>query len=98
MNSADLWKAADEEKNKLFELIAQVQTRLNQTKGPRNTTNLRTCKWEEVMVEVERTGQQWKTASGRSAKARRFLESLGEGSDALGAWLQLLPAGDYGSR
>lgn len=50
------------------------------------------------MVEVERTGQQWKTASGRSAKARRFLESLGEGSDALGAWLQLLPAGDYGSR
>ena len=50
------------------------------------------------MSEVKDTGQRWKTAPSRTARARRCIEKLGQDSGALQAWLGLLPAGDYGSR
>jgi hypothetical protein len=50
------------------------------------------------MSEVKATGQRWKTAPSRTARARRCLEKLGQNSEALQAWLGLLPAGDYGAR
>jgi hypothetical protein len=93
-----LWKNADDEKNKLFDLVERAQIKLNKSKGPHKSSNLRSCKWEEVMSEVAATGQRWKTAPSRTAKARRCIEKLGEDSGALQAWLGLLPAGDYGSR
>jgi hypothetical protein len=93
-----LWKDADEEKNKLFALVEQVQNKLNKGKNQHKNTNLRNCKWEEVMSEVKATGQKWKTAPSHTAKARRCIERLGQDSGALQAWLGLLPAGDYGSR
>jgi hypothetical protein len=98
--SAELWKDADEEKIKLFDLVELVQNKLLKAKdgASQKTANLRSCKWDEVMSEVKATGQRWKTAPSRTAKARRCLEKLGQNSEALQAWLGLLPAGDYGAR
>jgi hypothetical protein len=93
-----LWKNADEEKNKLFDIVEKAQNKLNKGKGAHKSTNLRSCNWEEVMSEVKDTGQRWKTAPSRTARARRCIEKLGQDSGALQAWLGLLPAGDYGSR
>lgn len=97
--SAALWKAADAEKDKLFGLMEQVQTKLSKkSKGNYTPLDLSTCKWGDVMSEVQNAGQRWKSMPGPTAKARRCLERLGEDSGAFSAWLNLLPAGDYGSR
>ncbi|KUJ07779.1 uncharacterized protein LY89DRAFT_352668 [Mollisia scopiformis] len=95
--SAELWKNADEEKEKLFALVEQVQAKLSKTKVPQKNTKLRSCKWEEVISEVKDTSQKWKTSPSRTARARRCVEKLGQDSGALQAWVGLLPAGDYGS-
>jgi hypothetical protein len=95
----ELWKAADIEKNKLFSLMEQVQIKLSKkSKGQYKPHDLRTCKWGDVMSEVQQTSQKWKAMPGNMAKGRKCLERLGQDSGAFKAWLELLPAGDYGSR
>jgi hypothetical protein len=97
--SAELWKAADIQKKELFELMEQVQSKLNKkSKGQYKVLDLRTCEWGDVMSEVQQTSQQWKSMPGNMEKARKCLETLGQDSGAFQAWLELLPAGDYGAR
>lgn len=97
--STELWKRADLEKSKLFDIMEQVRIKLNKkSKGQHKSLDLRSCKWEEVMSEVQETSQRWKTMPNVTAKAQKCLEILGQNSEAFQAWLGLLPAGDYGSR
>jgi hypothetical protein len=98
-NSAELWKEADAEKNKLFALMQQVQLKLSKkSKGEYKPVDLKTCNWGEVMYEVHATSQSWKGLPGSMSKGRKCLERLGQDSRAFQAWLGILPAGDYGAR
>lgn len=97
-----MWKEADEEVNQLFDLIAQVRARMDR-KSPacnqqRTSLNLRQCTWEQVVGEVQSLATRWSTSPKRSSKMMRCLEKLGQNSEAFKSWLELLPAGDYGSR
>jgi hypothetical protein len=99
IRSTDLWKTAETEKKKLFDLMEQVQAKLSKkSKGQYQPLDLSTCKWGDVMSEVQETSQKWKSMPGNMAKARKCLETLGQDSGAFQTWLELLPAGDYGAR
>jgi len=99
LSSEELWKSADEQKTKLFDLMEQVRLKLNKkSKGQHMNINLRNCRWEEVMSEVQETSRIWKGTPRYSVKAQRFLEKLGQNSGVFQAWLGVLPAGDYGAR
>lgn len=100
--SAAMWKEADEEVNQLFALMVQVREKMDR-KCPeghkqRTSLNLRQCTWEQVMVEVQSLTTRWSTSPKRSSKMMISLEKLGQNSDVFKSWLELLPAGDYGSR
>ncbi|KAI3391982.1 hypothetical protein diail_6389 [Diaporthe ilicicola] len=97
----EMWKEADEEVNQLFDLIAQVRVKMDK-KSPgshqqRTGLNLRRYTWEQVIGEVQSLATRWSTSSKKSSKMMRCLEKLGQNSGALKSWLELLPAGDYGS-
>lgn len=100
--SVEMWKEADDEVNQLFNLMDQVREKMNRksmsSHQHRTSLNLRKCNWEQVMGEVQSLATLWSTSSRRSSKMMRCLEKLGKGSDAFKSWLELLPAGDYGSR
>ncbi|KKY35732.1 hypothetical protein UCDDA912_g04340 [Diaporthe ampelina] len=55
------------------------------------------CTWEQVMGEVQSLATRWSTSPKKSSKMMICLEKLGQNSDAFKSWLELLPAGDYGS-
>lgn len=97
-----MWKEADEEVNQLFDLIAQVHMKMDRespsSHKQRASLNLRQCTWEQVMGEVQSLATRWSTSPKKSSKMMRYLEKLGQNSDAFKSWLELLPAGDYGSR
>lgn len=101
-HSVDMWKEADKEVNQLFKLMAQVREKMDR-KSPssqqhRASLNLRQFTWEQVIGEVQSLATRWSTSPTRSSKMMRCLEKLGKNSDAFKSWLELLPAGDYGSR
>lgn len=100
--SVEMWKEADDAVNQLFDLIAQVRARMDK-KSPgshqqRASLNLRQCTWEQVMGEVQSLATRWSTSPKRSSKMMVYLDKLGQNSEAFKSWLELLPAGDYGSR
>lgn len=100
--SVEMWKQADQEVNQLFALIIQVRAKMDR-KGSSNhqqpeILNLRQCTWEQVMGEVQSLATRWSTSPKKSSKMNTYLEKLGHNSDAFKSWLELLPAGDYGSR
>lgn len=98
-SSVELWNSANEQKTKLFALMEQVRLKLNKkSKGQHMSLDLRNCRWEEVISEVQETSQRWKGTPRYTAKAQRCLEKLGQDSGAFQAWLGVLPAGDYGAR
>ncbi|KAL2286016.1 hypothetical protein FJTKL_07263 [Diaporthe vaccinii] len=99
--NAEMWKEADEEVNQLFDLIVQVNMKMDK-KSPsshhqRTSLNLGKCTWEQVMGEVQSLATRWSTSPKISSTMMRYLEKLGQNSDAFKSWLELLPAGDYGS-
>lgn len=100
--SADMWREADEEVNQLFDLIADVRTKMDRKSNgghqQRTSLNLRQCTWEQVMGEVQSLATRWSTSPKKASKSMVCLEKLGQNSDAFKSWLDLLPAGDYGSR
>lgn len=95
--SIELWKEADEEKEQLFATMERVRTKLAK-KGnvDKEALNLRSCKWEQVMQEVQMTATDWKT-SAKNSKTMLCIDKVGRNSDAFASWLELLPGGDYGS-
>lgn len=100
--SVEMWKEADEAVNQLFNLMAQVREKLDR-KSPssqkhRTSLSFRQFTWEQVIGEVQSLATQWSTSQKRSSKMMKCLEKLGKNSDAFKSWLELLPAGDYGSR
>ncbi|CZT51489.1 uncharacterized protein RSE6_12638 [Rhynchosporium secalis] len=99
-NSAELWKRADAETDKLFVLMQEVQLKLSKrSKGTSNafvSLDLKACNWEEVISEIRTTSQSWKELP-RMSKGRKCLERLGQDSGAFQDWLGILPAGDYGA-
>ncbi|KAG8162852.1 hypothetical protein KVR01_007330 [Diaporthe batatas] len=55
------------------------------------------CTWDQVMGEVHSLSVRWSTNPKKASKSVVYLEKIGKNSDALKAWLDLLPEGDYGS-
>lgn len=97
--STELWRAADIEKDKLSRLMEEVQIKASKkSKGQYKPLDLKTSKWSDVMLEVQETSQRWKSTPGNMAIGRKCVERLAQDSGAFQAWLELLPAGDYGSR
>jgi len=96
--SADLWSQVDGEKERLFLLMEQVQKKLqNKSEGRTVTADLRCCKWDQVMQEVHQTADGWAVASKKSSKVATHLDKIRQNAAAFESWLDLLPAGDYGS-
>ncbi|KAK3318704.1 hypothetical protein B0H66DRAFT_603276 [Apodospora peruviana] len=96
--SADLWSQVDGEKERLFVLMDQVQKKLQNKSEERTvTTDLRCCKWDQVMQEVHQTADGWAAASKKSSKVATHLDKIKQNAAAFESWLDLLPAGDYGS-
>ncbi|KAK8063320.1 hypothetical protein PG996_007972 [Apiospora saccharicola] len=98
--SADLWKEADEEKEQLFSMMEKVREKLKKRGSAGNTladSNLRHCKWGEVMSEVQTTATSWRTSTTQSTKMLHYIDKVGQNSKAFESWLTLLPAGDYGA-
>lgn len=94
----ELWKEADEEKDQLFATMEQVRTKLaKKAKVEKEALNLRCCKWEQVMQEVQTTATDWKT-SAKNSKTMLCIDKVGRNSDVFSSWLELLPSGDYSSR
>ncbi|KAK2598553.1 hypothetical protein N8I77_011956 [Diaporthe amygdali] len=97
----EMWKEADEEINQLFALIVQVRAKMDRksssTQQQQTSLNLRQCTWEQVMGEVQSLATRWSASPKKSSKMMICLEKLGQNSDAFKSWLELLPAGDYGS-
>ncbi|KAI1130702.1 hypothetical protein F5Y10DRAFT_262851 [Nemania abortiva] len=96
--SAEMWKQADKEKEELFDLIEQVQKKF-EGKGDNRISDieLRRCKWDQVMVQVQETSRQWKSSPRRTSRAMQCIDKVGQNSEAFKSWLELLPAGDYGA-
>lgn len=101
-HSIAMWKEADEEINQLFALMVQVCEKMDRKSSGSHkqltSLNLRQCTWEQVMGEVQSLATRWSTSPKKSSKMMICLEKLGQNSDAFKSWLELLPAGDYGSR
>ncbi|KAK8112588.1 hypothetical protein PG984_013114 [Apiospora sp. TS-2023a] len=98
--SADLWKEADEDKEQLFSMMERVREKLKKRGFASNTladSNLRHCKWGEVMSEVQTTATNWRTSTTHSTKMMHYIDKVGQNSKAFESWLTLLPAGDYGA-
>ncbi|KAK7964339.1 hypothetical protein PG988_011313 [Apiospora saccharicola] len=98
--SADLWKEADEEKEQLFSMMEKVREKLKKRGSAGNTladSNLRHCKWGEVMSEVQATATSWRASTTHSTKMMHYIDKVGQNSKAFESWLTLLPAGDYGA-
>ncbi|KAI0548227.1 hypothetical protein F4679DRAFT_551685 [Xylaria curta] len=96
--STDMWKQADAEKEELFHLIEQVQNKF-EDKGSNilSGQELRRCKWDQVMAQVQETSNRWKSSPRRTSRAMQYIDKLGSNSEAFQGWLELLPAGDYGA-
>ncbi|KAJ9156115.1 hypothetical protein NKR23_g1372 [Pleurostoma richardsiae] len=98
--SVELWKLADAQKSELFTAMEQVRTKLDKRSpgGVQDSRrDFRHCTWDQVMEEVQSLSARWSTTPKRTSKAMVCLQKLGRSSDAFRSWLQLLPAGDYGS-
>ncbi|KIL88242.1 hypothetical protein FAVG1_08321 [Fusarium avenaceum] len=95
--STALWKEVDEEKERLFELMQQVQKKLSKEQSSEDMVDLRKCSWREVMGQVQKTAQRWKLRPNKQGRTMVFIDKLGRHSSALESWLGLLPSGDYGS-
>ncbi|KAH7233070.1 hypothetical protein BKA59DRAFT_446565 [Fusarium tricinctum] len=95
--STALWKEVDEEKERLFELMQQVQKKLSKEQSSDDMIDLRKCSWREVMGQVQKTAQRWKLRPNKQGRTMVFIDKLGRHSSALESWLGLLPSGDYGS-
>ncbi|KAG5661788.1 hypothetical protein KAF25_004027 [Fusarium avenaceum] len=95
--STTLWKEVDEEKERLFELMQQVQKKLSKEHSSEDMIDLRKCSWREVMGQVQKTAQRWKLRPNKQGRTMILIDKLGRHSSALESWLGLLPSGDYGS-
>ncbi|KAI0812813.1 hypothetical protein GGR55DRAFT_637974 [Xylaria sp. FL0064] len=96
--SIEMWKQADAEKERLFDLIEQVQKKIEDRGNSRlSSMELRRCTWDQVMVQIRETSLLWKNSSRRSSRAMRCIDKLGQNSEAFKSWLDLLPDGDYGA-
>ncbi|KAH0429866.1 hypothetical protein CcaCcLH18_08148 [Colletotrichum camelliae] len=96
-----LWKQADDEVAQLFKLMSEVKSKLARkesgTQPITRSLSLRGCSWDEVVEEIQATAQRWKQRTGKIGKSMEFINKIGNHSEALTAWLGLLPTGDYGS-
>lgn len=98
--SKELWKQANDEKDRLFALMEQVRARLDKKHTSSiqpERLDLRCCTWDRVMEEVQTTASRWSTTPKKTSKMMMCLDRLGRNSDAFQSWIQVLPGGDYGS-
>ncbi|KAF3025095.1 hypothetical protein E8E14_014568 [Neopestalotiopsis sp. 37M] len=95
--SADLWRQADSEKEKLFGLIEKVQAKLSKKEADQSSSNIRSCRWGDVLSQVQDTAVQWSTTPNRTSQAMLSINKVGRNSAVFESWLELLPAGDYGA-
>ncbi|KAH7000123.1 hypothetical protein EDB80DRAFT_723213 [Ilyonectria destructans] len=98
--SNELWKQANDEKDRLFALMEQVRARLDKKHTSSiqpEHLDLRCCTWDRVMEEVQTTASRWSTTPKKTSKMMMCLDRLGRNSDAFQSWIQVLPGGDYGS-
>lgn len=90
--------------NKLFNLIEEVRAKMDKKMSKKNgvpqpaKVDLRQCTWSQVMDEVQSLATRWSATSKKSSRVRSCLDKMGRNSEVFKSWLELLPAGDYGSR
>ncbi|WDK23004.1 hypothetical protein CGRA01v4_14295 [Colletotrichum graminicola] len=98
-----MWKEVDDEKERLFSLMLQVQEKLSKKRNggpqiqPIAERDLRQCSWGQVLNEDKKTAERWKGSPDKESKTMVFIDKIGKYSGALETWLELLPMGDYGS-
>lgn len=102
-HSTMMWEQVDEEKERLFALMTQVEQKLAKMKSathiPLDTAlELRRCSWSQVLTEIGKTAEHWKSSPNQESKRMVFIDRIGRHSESLEAWLSLLPMGDYGAR
>lgn len=102
-SSTAMWEQANEEKERLFVLMTQVEQKLAKKKSAAHipldaASELRRSSWSQVLTEVERTAEHWKSSPNQESKRMVFIDRIGRHSESLEAWLSLLPMGDYGAR
>ncbi|KAK6224094.1 hypothetical protein LQW54_000241 [Pestalotiopsis sp. IQ-011] len=95
--SAALWEQADDEKDKLFALVAKVQAKLAKRGAVQPSQDIRSCRWEDVLRQIQDTASHWSTSTHRSSLAMGYIDKVGRNSAVFQDWLNLLPSGDYGS-
>ncbi|ETS73822.1 hypothetical protein PFICI_14768 [Pestalotiopsis fici W106-1] len=95
--SAELWKQADSEMEKLFELLEKVQVKLSKKGMQQSPQSIRSCRWEDVLSQVQDTAAQWSTTPNRTSQAMLCISKVGRNSAVFESWLGLLPDGDYGA-
>lgn len=82
--------------------MADVQKKLSKGKSGdkqfKQGFELRKCSWGDVLAEAQSIASSWKTRPGKQTKTMAFIDKVGTHSNALEAWIGLLPMGDYGSR
>lgn len=80
-------------------MVERMRAKLaRKNEAPEPDLDLRRCKWDQVMQEVHSTANRWKSSSGKMSKTMDYIDKLRRNSEAFSDWLELLPAGDYGSR
>jgi hypothetical protein len=103
-----MWAEAEEDVETLFNLMRQVQAKFGQSSTSMKASGqtsaitisearLRDCNWAHVMAEVQSAANSWRSRPHKDSKAMVFIDTVGQSSGALEAWVQLLPGGDYGS-
>ncbi|KAK1990113.1 hypothetical protein LX36DRAFT_740652 [Colletotrichum falcatum] len=98
-----MYSEVDDEKERLFALMLQVQEKLSKKRDggrqirPITESDLRQCSWGQVLNEVDTTAERWKGSPDKASKTMVFIDRIGRYSGALETWLGLLPMGDYGS-
>ncbi|KAI0198182.1 hypothetical protein F4808DRAFT_265975 [Astrocystis sublimbata] len=93
-----MWKEADADIHELFNLMEKVQCKFTDREDNRlNVSELRRCSWNQVMIQVREISVSWESSPRRISKSMQCIDKLGRNSEVFQSWLDLLPAGDYGS-
>lgn len=89
----EAFRDVEREKQTLTAAIAKYEAT---TKGSKYRTGIDLSKatsWEDVVAEVQQAGELYKEASGPLSKIRKVFGKLGNHTDALNGWFELLPSG-----
>ncbi|UQC79003.1 uncharacterized protein CLUP02_04482 [Colletotrichum lupini] len=88
--STAMWEQANEQKERLFALMTQVEQKLAKKKRAAHipldaASDLRHSSWSQVLTEVERTAEHWKCSPNQESRRMVFIDRIGRHSESLEA-------------